>query len=116
MKDNHQNDPEITFHPNNSNFQQAVMMTNNVIKQLKKNNQLELFNAEIQNKICIGTLKKVEKEELKEILQKAHHFCYISLVQSENSETSQVRMINNTKTKVPSMGSSFCLANKVPVS
>ena len=60
----------------------------------------------------IRNIAKIKKDELEEILQKAHHFRYIS----ENSESSQARMINNTKTNVPSVGTSFCLENKVPVS
>ena len=93
----YQNDPNIKFHPQNLNFKHAIAMTNSVIKNLKKKNQLNMFKEEIEKKIQLGTLEKLIKEELAEILRKTHHFCYVSMVQSKNSETCQARMINNTK-------------------
>ena len=93
----YQNDLNITFHPQNSNFKHAIAMTNSMIKNLKKKNQLNMFKEDIDKKIQLGTLEKLIKEELAEILRKTHHFCYVSMVQSKNSETCQARMINNPK-------------------
>ena len=106
----------MTFHPKNLNFKHAVAMTNSVIKNLKKKNQLDIFKEEIEKKIRLGTMEKVSKEELGEIFNKTHHLCYVSMAQSENSESSHARMINNTKTSVSTVGTSFCLENKIPVS
>ena len=60
--------------------------TNGGIKILKRENQLNIFKEEIEKKIQLGTLEKLSKEKLAEILKKPHHFCYVSMVQSENSE------------------------------
>ena len=91
-------------------------MSNNLIRQLKKKGQLEVFQQEIQNKIDLGTLVELSSEELEGILQSTHHFCYLSMVMSENSESTAARMINNTKTEVPGFGMSYCLENTVPSS
>ena len=59
----HQNNPEVTIHPKNSNFKQAMAITNSVIKNLKKKNQLKIFKEDIGKNIQLGTLKKLSKEE-----------------------------------------------------
>ena len=74
VKHIYQNDPEVTFHPRNSNFKQAIDMTNNVIKHLKKKIQLIMFEDEIEKKIELGTQEKLSKNEIGEILHKSHHF------------------------------------------
>ena len=76
----YENDPESVFHPKNSNFRQALAMPNGVIKNLKRKNQLNIFEEDIENKIQSGTLEKLSKEELAEIPKKPHHFCFVSLV------------------------------------
>ena len=75
-----------------------------------------MLKEEIQKKIDLGTLEEVSSKELEEILAKAYHFFYLSMIRSKNSESTQERMINKTYTSVPSVGISFCLENKVPTS
>ena len=110
VKHLYQNDPEIGLNPKNSKFKQAVAITNEVIKNL------DLFKEENEKKIQLGNLDELSKKELAEILKKPHHFCCLSMVQSEDSESTQARMINNTKAHVHSVETSSCLENKVPVS
>ena len=60
----YQKKPEGVFAPQNSNYKQAVAMSQNMIRQLKKKNQLDMFKEEIQKTIELGTLKKVSSDEL----------------------------------------------------
>ena len=60
-------------------------------------------------------LEEVPEEEVEQLLKLIHHLCYLQLVFSENSESTSTRMINNTLTSTPN-GTSFSIANKVPVS
>ena len=112
----YQHNPHAVFAPQNSNYKQAVAMSQTVIRQLKRKIQLEVFQEEINKNIELGTLVEVSDQELVAIFQSTHHFCYLSMVMSENSESTQARIINNTKTVVPGVGTSFRLENQVPSS
>ena len=46
----YKSDPNIIFSPENTNYNQALMMTKKVIQQLKKKGQLEMFQKEIEKK------------------------------------------------------------------
>ena len=81
-------------------------MSQRVIQQLKRKGQLDVFEKEIDKKIQIGTLVKVDYQELKQIMSSIHHFCYLSLVMLETSTSTSARLINNTKT-------SYCLENQI---
>ena len=72
---------------------------------------MQVFQEEIKKKIELGTLVEVSDQELEGIMQSTHHFYYLSMVISENSESTQTHLINNTKTVVPGVGTSFCLEN-----
>ena len=87
-----------------TNFNQALMMTKRVIHQLKKKGQLEMFPKEIYKKIEIGTLVEMSDDELKETMKTTHHFCYLAMVMSETSTSTSAILINNTKTQVPGQG------------
>ena len=111
----YRNPPEETFAPENSNMKTAFSRTNMIIDRLMKKGQMEQFQEEIQKKIDIGCLEEVPEQELENLLKTVHHFCYLQLVFSENSESTSTRMINNTLTSTPG-GTSFSIENKVPVS
>ena len=102
------------FAPQNTNYSQALAMSRQVIQQLKRKNQLEVFQEEINKKIPLGILVEVSDQELKEIMAFTHHFCYLSMVMSKSSASTQTRLINNTKTSVPGKGTSYCLENQMP--
>ena len=46
----YQHNPHVVFAPQNSNYKQAVAMGQNIIRQLKKKNQLEVFQDEINKR------------------------------------------------------------------
>ena len=85
-----------------------------LIAKLFKKNQLAEFQAELDKKIEIGCLEEISGTELEKILQYTHHFCHLSLVFSENSESTSTRMINDTLTN-NSLGTGFSIENKMPV-
>ena len=92
----YRSDPKVTFHTDDSNMNEAKARTNALILKLVKKNQLAEFQAELDKKIEIGCLAEISGTELEKILQDTHNFCYLSLVFSENSESTSTRMINDT--------------------
>ena len=104
----YRNPPEETFAPENSNMKTAFSRTNMIIGRLMKKGQMEQFREEIQKKIDIGCLEEVPEQELENLLKTVHHFCYLQLVFSENSESTSTRMTNNTLTSTPG-GTSFSI-------
>ena len=50
----YQNHSKVTFYPKNSNFKQAIAITNSVIKNSKKTNQINMFKEVIEKKIQFG--------------------------------------------------------------
>jgi hypothetical protein len=111
----YRNPPEESFSPENSNIKAATSRTDMIINRLVKKDQLKQFQEEIDKKIDIGCLEQVPEAEIETLLKGVHHFCYLQLVFSENSESTSTRMINNTLTGTPG-GTSFSIENKVPVS
>ena len=71
----YQHNPHVVFAPQNSDYKQAMALNQTVIRQLKRKNQLEVFQKEINKKIELGTLLEVSDQELEAILQFTHHFC-----------------------------------------
>ena len=53
----------------NSNFDQALKMSQRIINQSKKKGQLQVFQQEINKKIEIGTLVELSDSELKQIIK-----------------------------------------------
>ena len=76
----YRNPPEETFAPENSNIKTAISRTNMIIDRLMKKGQMKQFQEEIQKKIDIG-------DEVEQLLKLVHHFCYLQLVFSGNSES-----------------------------
>merc|ERR1711915_369422 len=109
----YKSDPNIIFSPENTNYNQALMMTKKVIQQLKKKGQLEMFQKEIEKKINIVTLVAMSESEVKETMKSTHHFTLLAMVMSETSTSTSARLINNTKTQVPGQGTSYCLENEM---
>ena len=107
-------DPTTTFHKDHSNIGEAKARTNALISKLQKKNQLAGFQAEVDKKIAIGCLKEISGEELAKVLNSTHHFCYLSQVHSETSESTSTRMINDTLTN-STAGTGFSIENKMPV-
>ena len=60
----YKSNPHVIFSPENTNYNQALMMTKRVIMQLKKKGQLEIFQKEIEKKIEIGTLVAMSDAEI----------------------------------------------------
>ena len=55
----YKSDPHVIFSPENTNYNQALMMTKRVIHQLKKKGQLEMFQKEIDKKKLTKRLRLV---------------------------------------------------------
>ena len=81
--------------------------------QLKKKEQMEMFQKEIEKKIEIGTLVAMSDAEVKETMKSTHHFTLLAMVMSETSSSTSARLINNTKTQVSGQGTSYCLENEM---
>ena len=46
-------------------------------------------------------------------MKSTHHFTLLAMVMSETSSSTSARLINNTKTRVPGQGTSYCLENEM---
>ena len=68
----YKHNPHVVFAPQNSNYKQAVAMSQNVIRHLKRKNQLEVFQEDINKKIELGTLAEVSDDELDRILSRTN--------------------------------------------
>ena len=111
----YRNNPEETFKAANSNMKEAKARTDSLINKLVRQGNLDTFQAELQKKIDIGCLQEVPKDMEEELLSGPHHFCYLSMVSNMNSESTSVRMINDTHTNCQA-GTGFSIENKVPTS
>ena len=74
----YQNDPQETFKPKKSNLKEAVGHTKRLINKLRKKNMLKRFQEEIDKKIQIGKLIKLNKDEVEKLKSEVHHFCYLN--------------------------------------
>ena len=80
----YRNPPEETSAPDNSNIKTAISTTNMIIDRLMKKGQMEQFQEDIQKKIDIECLERVQEEEVEQLLKSIHQFCYLQLFFSEN--------------------------------
>ena len=111
----YRNDPHEIFKKENSNMKEAKARTDGLIKKLKKTGELKQFQQEIQKKIDTGTLVKLSKTKLDEVLNGTHHFSYLLMLKSETSTSTSTRLINDMLTN-NGRGASYSLENKVPTS
>ena len=72
----YRNPPEENFAPENSNMKTAISRTNMIIDRLMRKGQMEQFQEEIQKKIDMGCLEEVQEQEVEQLLNSVHHFCY----------------------------------------
>ena len=90
------------------------MLHLNFIRKLAKQGDLDIYEAEIDKAKQLQTLVKVPNNELKTLFSSPHHFCLHSVVRSETSVSTQIRLVNNTSTLSTGIGTLFSVNCKFP--
>ena len=107
----YKSDPLDTFSAVNSNFTQALSNLKQVVQSLKKKgpDALQSLKEEVEKKIALGTLVEVTKEEWELIKVHPHHYSLLTMVYSATSMSTEKRLINHSKTKVPNRATGMSL-------
>ena len=87
--------------------------TNFLIQRLIKIGKLEEFDLQMKDRENMGTIERLSDEEIKELDKSVHHFNKLNFTTSSTSNSTPLRVLRDSTSKVPNSGGIFSVISQV---
>ena len=95
-------------------FKELASSAKALIQKSVKEGAYDDLTSQIKDAIDDQVLIKLSDQEVKDLSNHPHHFCYINYVRQPLSKSTKFRCVVNTSTLIPNISSTISIETKAP--